>query len=74
MENVEDRVYKRLAMSINIMREACESANREINSYKTDPLYSCERVLHMLTWGFANANSDIETAIETIRRNLEQKE
>lgn len=73
MKTIEDKVYERLKNSIDVMKEACDSAYREIDRYKTDPLYNCERVLHVLTWGFANSQSEIETSMAIIRRDLEQK-
>ena len=74
MKSTEEKVYDRLKNTIDTMKESCDSAYREIDRYKTDPLYNCERVLHVLTWGFANSQSEIETALAILRRDLEQKE
>lgn len=58
------RVVKNLNAAIETMRQACGEAERAISNSEDE--VACQRVLHALSWGFANASSGIETAMAAI--------
>lgn len=58
------RVIKNLNAAVDAMRLACDEAGRAIASGGDE--VACQRVLHAMAWGFANASSGIETAMAAI--------
>jgi hypothetical protein len=63
-----DRCEKNLMRAIEIMRGACDDAERNI---KTADSEACQRVLHSFAWGFANATSAIECAMAAVEEQHE---
>ncbi len=62
-EYMRSRAAEQLAHAVKTMREACDRAERDLS--KGDGT-ACQRVLHALSWGFANASSSIETAMSHV--------
>lgn len=65
-KNAIDRVGRGLMEAIAVMREACDTAEREGARHAANPEDSARRVLHLLTWGLAHASSGIEGAMQGI--------
>ncbi len=61
--NQEDRISRNLLAAIKTMRNACDDAELGI---KISGERSAQKVLHALSWGFANASSSIESAMSAI--------
>lgn len=58
------RIPHHLAAAIDTMRNACHDAERYA---KDGDERAIQRVLHSLSWGFANASSSITAAMEDAR-------
>jgi hypothetical protein len=56
-------VTGRLMFAVITMREACDEAER---AAKDGDMRSARRVLNRLSWGFANATTNIESAMSAI--------
>lgn len=64
------RIENNLLAAIKTMRNACDDAERYA---KSGDSRSVQRVLHLLTWGFANASSSIESALSAVEDENELK-
>lgn len=63
------RCITNLKRSIETMREACDEAERAINDAAKNERtlgVAIPRMLHTMTWGFANASSHIESALDAL--------
>lgn len=58
------RIVSSLNHAVTTMRDACEEAARAIAAGNDEQ--ACQRVLHALSWGFANASGSIETAMAAV--------
>jgi|LakMenE01Jun11ns_1017448.scaffolds.fasta_scaffold8680035_2 hypothetical protein len=61
----EESIIRNLHLSIKTMREACDEAERAINRYGACS-YSIEQVATGLTWGLANSNSYVRSAMSAL--------
>jgi len=61
------RVVKNLNAAIETMRQACAQAERDMTATFVDDETACQRVLHVMAWGFANASSGIEAAMDAVQ-------
>lgn len=62
-DGMKVRAAQQLAAAIKTMREACDRAEFDA---ATGDGNACQRVLHSLAWGFANASSGIESAMARV--------
>jgi hypothetical protein len=62
-ENFKMRAAEQLQAAVKAMREACDRAERDAIDGDSN---ACQRVLHSLMWGMANASSSIETAMANV--------
>ncbi len=62
-EHLRKRAAAQLKQAIQTMRDACDKAERDALPGDGN---ACQRVLHALTWGLANASSSIETAMSHV--------
>lgn len=68
---MDNGVREKIAQAIRAMRDVCDDADRLMKPgrYRDDELLSLAiRVHHVFVWGWANASSDIETAIARVER------
>lgn len=63
LDNEFCRAQENLFRAVQVMREACNKADQCAGDGIEN---SCQRVLHELAWGFANASSSIEGAMAAI--------
>ncbi len=69
-----ERARERLHGAIGTMREFLDSAERDLSHCSDTPKgleHACQRVLHHMAWGFANASSGIESAMAALSRERE---
>jgi hypothetical protein len=65
-----------LKTAIKIMRAACDDAEHSINRdirLSIGSLPSPQNVMHEFAWGFANASSEIESAMNHVGRMLDKQ-
>lgn len=62
-EHLKTRAAEQLKQAVKTMRAACDMADRDAVAGDGT---ACQRVLHALTWGLANASSSIETAMSNV--------
>jgi hypothetical protein len=66
-----ERVTKNLNAAIDTMRAACDDAERRA---KNGDAYAVQQVLHALSWGMANASSNIECAMAAVEDDHERQQ
>ena len=71
-KGLENYGVERLMSAITNMREVCDDAERQIHSHDTD-LARARSILHTFTWGWANAQSDIEACLYHVERWTNQE-
>ncbi len=75
---MDEYLIERLRDAIQTMMDACQRADRDLQRLVDGKNSTHEEainvVLHELSWGSANANSDIETAINYLGRIRETNE
>lgn len=69
---MNERAKQHLRAAIKTMRDFMDEAERELDQpgspiYGTD-LDKCNKVMHCLCWGVANASASVETAIKQVDR------
>lgn len=62
-EHLRTRAAEHLKQAVKTMRAACDVAERDLVAGDGT---ACQRVLHALTWGLANASGSIETAMSNV--------
>lgn len=62
---MNDRIERNLLGAITTMRDACDDAERRVKRLQRDG-DRVAAVVHALSWGFANASSSIESAIDSL--------
>lgn len=67
MNKINNKIEKLLSV-IQTMRDACDNAERYTNDENASDMDKAQRVLHELSWGFANASTGIETCFARIER------
>jgi hypothetical protein len=65
LQQQEERIIRNLHLSIKTMREACDEAERAINRDGACS-YSIEQVATGLTWGLANSNTYVRSAMSAL--------
>lgn len=63
-----ERITRQLLAAVDTMEAAVEDAKRRARAGDADAV---RRVLHALTWGFANAQSSIQCAMESLQEDAE---
>jgi hypothetical protein len=58
----QERATAALRHAIRTMREACDRAE-QVMGYGDSMVTKSANVMHALTWGLANASSNVETAL-----------
>jgi len=69
---MNEHTEKHLKAAIRTMREFCDNAERNMESFNISRHEACSDVLNALSWGFANACSSIQTAINGIGRDVDK--
>lgn len=73
MDFYKKRINDKLKAAIKIMLEACDEAERNLERYGENEIITKPgTVLHSLSWGFANASSQIEISINNASRMHEE--
>ena len=70
----EEYVMARLTDSIATMRAACDDAERVVRRENWSAVEKVAEVSHKLTWGRANAETGIQSALSAVQRFLERAE
>ena len=66
-KGLENYGADRLRKAVQCMREACDQADREINSDGSD-LGRAKAVLHTFIWAWANAQMNVEACLSHVER------
>lgn len=66
-----DYVDQRLMSVIALMRETCDDAERIIKDTHRSNINKAAQVMHTFSWGWANASTGIESALNQVEREIE---
>jgi hypothetical protein len=64
-------VVDKLMDVVRAMRVACDDAERAINEKDMPPLLKASRVIHVFSWAWANASTNIECVHEHVTDQIE---
>ena len=70
-DSIRDYGRDKLRQAVQLMRDACDTAERAINRTDHTELEAAISVLHTFTWMWANAASDVETCIANVDRVMQ---